>query len=191
MPKEQYVPLNDYGSPLDTQGLVDISAKMLFKCQSCYTLEHLHLHHSSHIAQAFTKLAFQNQSVNIFVVEKMKEWNRRELSLPPDHDGDVDSCLEFISDSYALELSLNLRQLKFRPHWDIQDLLWSFKGRFLSDHNICKALIGCSKSLGMARVSTRKKIRELYDSKQAEVLRKEKEKHAAKQMKLASTHFEK
>ena len=157
----------DCGIPLNVYGNQEISIDLILKIQSYFAMEFLHLHNSTHLAEAFTSLALVNPSVNHLVLEKLKEWNRKEMEWP-DHDGDFDHCLVFTPGPYALELSLNIRQLKFREHFHIQDLLRAFKVQFAQEKNVCKELLNHVQRLAQKRSKTRENIRLLYDKLAAE-----------------------
>ena len=155
--------INHEGIPVNDEGIPEFSLPMLFKVQSsCFKMESLHLHNSSHIAQAFTNLASVNLLVKRLVLKEMAYWNRLEMQWPQ-HSGDFDSCLEFIPGPYCNELSLNIRFLKFRGHHYIQDLVTKFKMDFSEDQNTCGALCNELKQLAQQRKTTRKQVRKQYD----------------------------
>lgn len=184
------VRLDPLGIPLNADdGCQDMCSEMLLKCQSVYRMEFLHLHDSIHLAEAFTRLAGNNMTVKQWVVVKLRKWNRREMGLP-DHDGDFDSCLIFVPSPYALELSLNLKHLKFRPHRDIQELLTEFKLHFGHDKKFCDALVWQVEALGVERSNNRALIKQFFDKQEAEKFAISRRKADAEALKFASSYAE-
>ena len=182
-----HVPLNEDGLPVDGNGVVDMS--LVFACQVCYTLKHFPLHNQRYLAQAFTKLAEKNDDVRSFLIKNLRDWNKKEMSMP-DHDGDFDSCFLTIPHPYIKELSLNIYHLEFRSEQNIKELYHNFLTEFSDQSEILQSFVGQVQSLGIARSHLRSQIRLAYNSQDAEKARIERENVLQKQKKLMKTFQE-